>query len=103
MEHLGFLLRKKISAIINKIFGIHFCLSIFQFQYSEFLSKLLSNGDEVFKSFDFTLKGDFSFPKQDVDLFKYSIHMLVGGILPMQFCKLSHVNLVECSQYIDHK
>ncbi|CAG2251012.1 unnamed protein product [Mytilus edulis] len=53
--------------------------------YSEFLSKLLSNGDEVFKSFDFTLKGDFSFPKQDVDLFKYSIHMLVGGILPMQF------------------
>ncbi|XP_076085326.1 uncharacterized protein LOC143056125 [Mytilus galloprovincialis] len=52
---------------------------------SEFLTKLLNNGDDVFKSFDFTLKGDFSFPQQDVELFSYSINMLVGGIIPMQF------------------
>ncbi|XP_052081925.1 uncharacterized protein LOC127719726 isoform X2 [Mytilus californianus] len=53
--------------------------------YSEFLTKLLNNGDQVFESFDFTLKGDFSFPKQDVELFSYSIHMMVGGLIPMQF------------------
>ncbi|VDH98959.1 Hypothetical predicted protein [Mytilus galloprovincialis] len=53
--------------------------------YSEFLTKLLTNGDEVFKSFDFTLGGDFSFPKQDITLFSYSVNMLVGGLIPMQF------------------
>lgn len=56
----------------------------------------MANGEAAFKSMDFTLNGDFSFPKQDVTLFKYSINMLVGGLIPMQFCKYRAKKKVIC-------
>ncbi|ESO82597.1 hypothetical protein LOTGIDRAFT_236952 [Lottia gigantea] len=54
--------------------------------YSEVLDAVLSGqAADTFKSLDFTLQGDFSFPKQNVVLFEYSIYFLLAGIVPMNF------------------
>lgn len=55
------------------------------FQYSEFISKLFTDGESIFKSFEVELKGDFSFPRQQGKLFSFSVTFPVGGILTMNF------------------
>ncbi|KAK6174798.1 hypothetical protein SNE40_013376 [Patella caerulea] len=54
--------------------------------YSEIIDAVLTGeATDAFKSLDFTLQGDFSFPRSEVILFKYSIYFLLGGLVPMNF------------------
>ncbi|KAJ8321022.1 hypothetical protein KUTeg_002609 [Tegillarca granosa] len=57
---------------------------------------------EQFKSFDLELKGDFSFPRTNIELFKYSQFFLVGGLVPMTFgiCAISMVTILMLSYII---
>lgn len=61
-------------------------------QYSEFISKLFTVGDNIFKSFDVELKGDFSFPRQQGTLFAFSKTFPVGGFLTMNFGRIISLN-----------
>lgn len=65
---------------------------LLQFQYSEFISKLFTVGDNIFKSFDVELKGDFSFPRQQGTMFAFSKTFPVGGFLTMNFGRIISLN-----------
>lgn len=65
---------------------------LLQFQYSEFISKLFTVGDNIFKSFDVELKGDFSFPRQQGAMFAFSKTFPVGGFLTMNFGRIISLN-----------
>ncbi|KAK3101936.1 hypothetical protein FSP39_007496 [Pinctada imbricata] len=53
--------------------------------YSDFMEKIFDSAEDAFKSFDLSLKGDFSFPRVNIKLFEYSQLFLVGGLVPIQF------------------
>lgn len=57
----------------------------FQFQYSEFITKLFSDPASIFQNFDLELKGDFSFPRQQGKLFELRHIVQVGGFILMNF------------------
>lgn len=65
---------------------------LLQFQYSEFISKLFTAGDNIFKSFDVELKGDFSFPRHQGSMFAFSKTFPVGGFLTMNFGRIFKKN-----------
>lgn len=73
-----------ISAIINHC---NHCITyfFFQFQYSEFITKLFSDPASIFQNFDLELKGDFSFPRQQGKLFELRRIVPVGGFIMMNF------------------
>lgn len=60
-------------------------LFFFQFQYSEFITKLFSDPASIFQNFDLELKGDFSFPRQQGKLFELRRIVPVGGFIMMNF------------------
>ncbi|KAL8609977.1 hypothetical protein ACOMHN_029470 [Nucella lapillus] len=54
--------------------------------YSDIMNSIEENGGEdLFKSFDLSISGDFSVPRQSINFFKYKQFFLVGGIVPMTF------------------
>lgn len=59
----------------------------YYFQYSEFLDSVLTKGANIFKSFDFKLEGDFSFPRHTINFFHFEKSFLIGGLVPMTFGK----------------
>ena len=69
------------NSIFTSIF-INFIL-----QLSEFFNKVLSNPSNIFKAFDFVVKGKVPFPRQNVEFFRYETIIPVGPI-PMELSKL---------------
>ena len=53
----------------------------FILQLSEFFNKVLSNPSNIFKAFDFVVKGKVPFPRQNVDFFRYYAIFPVGPIV----------------------
>ncbi|XP_062582876.1 uncharacterized protein LOC134244633, partial [Saccostrea cucullata] len=53
--------------------------------YSEFISKLFTDGARIFKNFEVYLKEDFSFPRQHGSFFSFSKTFLVGGFITVNF------------------
>ncbi|KAK3101942.1 hypothetical protein FSP39_007535 [Pinctada imbricata] len=53
--------------------------------YSDFIEKIFDDPEDIFKSFDLSVKGDFSFPRVEIILFSYSQFFMVGGLVPMTF------------------
>ncbi|XP_035662464.1 uncharacterized protein LOC118406510 [Branchiostoma floridae] len=53
---------------------------------NEAIDLLLSKSvEDIFSSFDITLRGSFDFPKKTIVFFEYRWNVLVGGLVPMQF------------------
>ncbi|KAK7494165.1 hypothetical protein BaRGS_00014638, partial [Batillaria attramentaria] len=54
--------------------------------YSDIIASITNGGaDDLFKSFDLTLAGDFGVPRREETFFKYKQFFLVGGLVPMTF------------------
>ncbi|XP_041378093.1 uncharacterized protein LOC121390363 [Gigantopelta aegis] len=52
---------------------------------TELIKGFSEGGDNMFKAFDLTLTGDFSFPRQDIELFKYKQAFPLGGFITLLF------------------
>ncbi|XP_046360096.2 uncharacterized protein LOC124137716 [Haliotis rufescens] len=54
--------------------------------YSEIINAFINgDGANTFSSFDITLQGDFSIPRQPINFFRYKYKFLIGGLVPMTF------------------
>ena len=68
------------------------------FQYSEMMRKITNGGSEdLFKSFDLTINGDFSVPKKTTNFFEYKQFFLLAGMVPMTFGMNNHFLLYKYS------
>ena len=55
-------------------------------QYSDIIISITDGGaEDLFKSMDLAINGDFSIPRQTSIFFKYKQHFLIGGLVPMTF------------------
>ncbi|XP_046562947.1 uncharacterized protein LOC124271840 [Haliotis rubra] len=54
--------------------------------YSDIINAIINgDGTNAFSSFDITLQGDFSIPRETIPFFKFEKFFLIGGIVPMTF------------------